>query len=534
MYIVKAKIENYRTLRSSEVHFQQTMNILVGDNEVGKSTLLEAINLALSGQINGRSIHYDLHPYLFNQDAVQEYIEGLIAGTNLPPPHLEIELYFDNVDDLADFKGTNNSLGENTPGLKLRIEFNNDYESEYRSYIEDPNQINTIPVELYRVTWRSFAGNDLSPRSRPLKTTMIDTGDLRYTSGPQRYVLDQVSGFLDSNDRARLSLAYRRMKETFQADENVISINDKLSTQRGDISDKQVSVSLDSTAKGSWESGIITNLDNIPFALVGKGEQSSVKIQLAMDAAAEVKIFLIEEPENHLSFTGLNRLISKISDKAEDRQVFLTTHSSFVLNKLDVGNVLLFSGECGASLNALSFDTRNYFRKLPGHDTLRMILAQKVILVEGPSDELIVQKAISQTYGQIHLSLGVDIISVKSLAFKRFLEISRLLDIPTRVITDNDGDLSALVSKYSDFDDEDAVEIYYDNDENLPSLEDQLVHSNGLQNLNQILSQDHENNAGLIRYMKNNKTECALKIFDSSENFIVPEYIQHAIRELNN
>ena len=40
------------------------LNIIVGNNECGKSTLLEAIHLALSGQLNGRPIQTELHPHL--------------------------------------------------------------------------------------------------------------------------------------------------------------------------------------------------------------------------------------------------------------------------------------------------------------------------------------------------------------------------------------------------------------------------------------------------------------------------------------
>ena len=44
-------------------------------------------------------------------------------------------------------------------------------------------------------------------------------------------------------------------------------------------------------------------------------------------------------------------------------------------------------------LTTLPEDTQEYFKRLPGYDTLRFILSDKVILVEGPSDELFVQKA---------------------------------------------------------------------------------------------------------------------------------------------
>jgi len=51
-------------------------------------------------------------------------------------------------------------------------------------------------------------------------------------------------------------------------------------------------------------------------------------------------------------------------------------------------------------LNDLLDSTKAYFKKLPGHDTLRMILAKRTILVEGPSDELIVTKAFLQKHGK--------------------------------------------------------------------------------------------------------------------------------------
>ena len=52
---------------------------------------------------------------------------------------------------------------------------------------------------------------------------------------------------------------------------------------------------------------------------------------------------LIEEAENHLSFSNLNMLIKHISEKRADRRLLVTTHSSFVLNKLGLESVLLFA-----------------------------------------------------------------------------------------------------------------------------------------------------------------------------------------------
>ena len=129
MHITKVVIKNYRCLKNTTVDLNAHLNILVGNNECGKSTFLEAVNLALCGLLNGRSIHTELHTHLFNADITSGYIQSL--GTSpQPPPFILIELYLHDVDALAGLKGKNNSLKLNAPGLKVVIEFNEDYKTE--------------------------------------------------------------------------------------------------------------------------------------------------------------------------------------------------------------------------------------------------------------------------------------------------------------------------------------------------------------------------------------------------------------------
>jgi predicted ATP-dependent endonuclease of OLD family len=70
-------------------------------------------------------------------------------------------------------------------------------------------------------------------------------------------------------------------------------------------------------------------------------------------------------------------------------------------------------------LKDLSDETVRYFKKLPGYDTLRLVLAEKVILVEGPTEELVIQRAYLDKKSRLPSSDGIDIITVNSLAFKR-------------------------------------------------------------------------------------------------------------------
>ena len=53
---------------------------------------------------------------------------------------------------------------------------------------------------------------------------------------------------------------------------------------------------------------------------------------------------------------------------------------------------------------------------------------------------------------------------------------------------------------------------------------------NGLERLNRILGTDYTEEDDLRKYMKHNKTECGLKIFESSEQIEIPNYILEAIR----
>lgn len=529
MHITKVIIKNYRCLRDCTVNLNDKLNVIVGDNECGKSTLLEAIHLALSGQLNGRPLVTELHPHIFNQTTVREYIEALQAGKVAPPPTILIELYFADVPNLAGCKGTNNSRKENVPGVKLIVEFNEDYNAEYASYVADPKIIRTVPIEYYSIRMRTFADADITPRAIPIKTSLIDASTIRNNAAASRYVVDIMKDSLSRREQVDLALSYRLMRDRFLDEAKVAALNAELAKKKGSISSKTLSVSLDTSSRTSWETGVMPQLDEIPMTLVGKGEQNGVKIKLALETSAESHLVLIEEAENHLSHSNLNALIEHISKNRGERQLLITTHSSFVLNKLGIESVLLFGRTANTTLKQLTAETQDYFLKLPGHDTLRLILAQRTILVEGPSDELIVQAAFKKKHGKMPLEAGVDVIAVRALAFKRFLEIAALLNLQTDVVTDNDGNIEALKKKYDGYLDKERIKIRYDDDNNSKTLEPQLLKANDLATINLIIGKNFQSDAELLAYMEANKTEAALCFFETDKPWVVPAYIEAAI-----
>lgn len=528
MHITRIKIKNYRGLRHTDVTFREGLNIVVGDNETGKSTLLEAINLALKCQINRRGIQYDLHPFLLNATSIDEWIKSHRDGAPTAPPEALIELFFSDDAELAILRGSNNSEKLDTAGIRLAIQFDDAFNADLSEYVKDKNAITGLPIEYYCISWMSFSGEYLTPKSIPLKCALIDPSSISNSYSANRYVLEIVKDYLSDAQSADLALAYRKLRDEFQSDPRIGEINKDLADKQGVVSDKILSVAMDATSKASWEAGILPHLNNIPLPLVGKGEQNSVKIRLAIEAHAACHLVLIEEPENHLSHTNLARLVGGISQRTDGKQLIVTTHSSFVLNKLGIGSVMMFNGSTAVTLDGLPARTKSFFDRLPGHDTLRLILARRSILVEGPSDELIVQKGYMQKHGKMPLTDGVEVISVGT-AFKRFLDIAKPLDLDVSVVRDNDGDADEKIAIFNEYMG-DRISIHIDADNNSRTLEPQIIKSNGRIKLNAMLDKDFTTDEELLIYMTANKTETALKLHEADQELNIPGYITDAIR----
>ncbi len=453
MPITRVHIEGFKRFSHFDLELNPNFNVIVGDNETGKSSILEAIGLVLTGQYDGRLVQYAIDPYLFNAANVADFFRKLQNKEQANAPRVLIEAYLktdDHDPDLSALKGTNNSQSEDCPGLKVEIDIDHDHIDSLKAYACDKSNPSILPVEFYKTTWRSFAGNSITLRNLPFRAAMIDTSLPRVHRGPNKYVSQIVSDVLTEEQRRQLSLAYKKLRHEFSQEDGVATINKHLEQQGNLATTKKLTVQMDMSSRLTWDSMITAHMEDLPFDCAGKGEQCRVQMRLAIAGAEQSRILLVEEPENHLSHSNLNMLMDDIRKDCVDRQVIITTHSAFVLNKLGIDNLRLISHKNHTvRLTGLAPDTKDYFMKLPGYDTLRLVLSKRSILVEGPSDELILQRAYKDKHGKLPLEDGVDVISVGALAFKRFLEIAELLNLDVRVITDNDGNVAALKTKYA-------------------------------------------------------------------------------------
>lgn len=550
LFIKELTIENFKCFKGKfRLKLSEGLNILVGDNEAGKSTILEAIHLVLSGWLNGRYLKNELTQHLFNNELIAEYLAKVNdkkSECDAVLPYILIEVFIGG-EDLPVFQGDGNSEGKKECCISLKIAFSDKFQTAYSELVKS-GEIKTLPVEYYEIDWKTCArGNITSSESIPIKSDLIDSSNYRYQNGSDVYISHIIRNHLSEEEIVALSQAHRKMRDVFSDDLAVKNINTKIETATS-ISSKKIKLSVELSSKNAWEGNLMTYLDDVPFHYIGKGEQCMIKTKLALSrvSAQKASMLLLEEPENHLSHSKLNTLIRDIQDANGSKQIVISTHSSFVANKLGLGSLILLNVDNATNkreivtFDDLETETKRFFEKLAGYDTLRLLLCKKAILVEGDSDELIVQKAYKkQNSGKLPIQQQIDVISVGT-SFLRFLEIAEKILKPVAVITDNDSNHTALEEKYKNYvgtKKKKNINIYFDANDVLYSLEPQMVNANianldTLRSALDITAEKYPDAQSIIKFMEapSHKTECALKIFETELDIKFPQYILDAIK----
>ena len=532
--ISKLKIINYKLFQNVIIEMNDTMNIFVGENDSGKTTILEALSMVLTGKIGGSNIANRVNLDWFNTNVRKGFIEAIKAGNTPALPTIEIEAYFSapDKDEISTkvYKGTNNSLHEDTEGVKVEILFDTQYSTVYKQLLSD-GKIKDIPIEYYKVNFRSFAIPEYYAQTTAKKVACIDTTKRDYGPVLSRFVSGSINEYLTEEDMTELRHAYRANRHEFTDNQAVKRLNEKLQ-QSHSFDGKVITLNLRESGIDEWKGDMSISLDGIPLENSGLGTQNMSKSEIFLLQNSDVDILIIEEPENNLSYANMSVLISKLSESKE-KQLFISTHSSFVANKLGLQYLHLVANNGIIPFKMLSQDTYDYFLKLPGYNTLRILLANHAILVEGPADELIVQRAYIDNYGKQPIEAGIDVVTVDSLAFQRYCELSSLIKKPITIVTDNDGNVQKVKERYKKYGE--LVTLCVESDNSLNTLEPSVLAVN-LDNFEEfkaivyygkdIESRDIES---IKNFMLGNKTEWSMRVLTSKKRIKYPTYILEAI-----
>lgn len=525
-------LKNFKRFKDLSLKLNDDLNIFIGDNETGKSTILQAIDLCVSGSVSRiQKIGIDK---LLNKDAVKDFMSSQRRYSDLP--RLEVELYLKEEAHQGKppitgmpLSGTLNSKKEDCTGIRLTIKPNDVFQEEIIDFLK-PREGNqgaddAFPYDYYIADFAFFSGHHFNPRNKKIKSLFVDTSTIEANYAFDIYTQELLEGILK---------ARKTRVETLNADYR-ISRNDFTNEYLSDLKTNDVAnlaIGLKQGQSANLENNISVFKDGISLEQRGAGEQTAIKIATALSKGVESELVLIEEPENHLSPSKLRHVIDALANKRPgDRQYFISTHSSKIMACLGLNKVFILSSQTGdgaqpVSLADLKDDTANYFKKYPSLSILDFALSQKTILVEGPSELILMNSFAKNVLGKTLEELNITPFAVMGLSFSRYVEVAEALKMPKlAVITDNDGNHeSSRIQKYKKTCG-DQIKVYYPNDDSIKTFEYALYESNKTYfDKAKIKSPDD-----LIA----DKTGSALMLASLDENLEAPEYIADALRWLS-
>ena len=517
-------LQNFKRYKRVDFTCNSEVNIFVGENGAGKSTLLYAVGLVLSGshsQIERSSL-----ASIINQEAILDFM-GTKDINQLP--EVFVEIYFDElcteISSNFNIEGKHNSQKIKAFGLSLKIIPNQDYISEITSVLNDSNWT-VFPFEFYRVEFLTFSGKPYSSYNKPYKFlhSIINTSLIDTQQEIQKRIHEVYLENISAENRAKVNHQYRinsfKFLETLRKDE----------LMKENASEFQLHFD---ESENSFRNSVSAVKNGVDIKNLGQGEKVLLGVENVYSHLKEtVKILLIEEPENHLSFQNLQKLVNMFNSNT-GVQVFIGTHSNMIASRLGVDNLHFLDNGQISKLERLNRDTIRFFQKSTNQNLLNFSLGKKIMLVEGNAEYILMEKFFEMIHSKRPEDLNVSIISVDGLSFERYLEIAtNFTDKKVAVITDNDGDYESKVqSKYSSYQQFQNIKVSSDLDNANRTFELCIYNNNKdlLDSFGLTKSKD------LLGYMLREKAEFALRLLEKmetdhrSDEFIIPDYIKEAI-----
>lgn len=501
IYLQKIRLVNFKIFEDETICCNKEMNIFVGDNGAGKSSILQALDMVLCGSVTRvESIGLE---NLLNANAVLKWM-GHPTLESLPI--MRVELFFEMPDTpkTSRYNGEKYLDGRNRPlfGIKMICAPNQDFEADILACIREKKAIE-FPFEFYKTGFTTFSDESYSGYIKPCKSLYIDNTAIN-TAKTLRYVVERTyKNAVEDNNRVSTQYGFRQHIASFPLPQPAV--------------DKNLIVT------GDLESYLDIKENGIRLLNQGEGRISICKTDSALDKNVDdISILSIEEPENHLSHYNLKRLISKIKERAADRQIFIVTHSSYITSRLGLQNTFFVNGKI-QSLTGLSKATGEFFMKAPNDNLLQFVLSKKVLLVEGAAEYILMDRFVNTVKGLDSDTGGVWIMALNNLSFRRYLEVGKILNIKVAAVRDNDRKPQCW---YPDLQDNDR-KVFSDSSAERYTFEVCLYNDN--KDALDRLFHEHES---ALDYMLEHKAEAAYQILSSGVKLNVPQYIREAIEWL--
>ena len=523
-YIKTLHIEGFKKFSILDVQFNEHMNIFVGENEAGKSTILEAIKTVLNQQY--RNSDKSILKELFNTQMVQAFLANP-SVQNLPYILIELELFLDPKHKNAEyFYGE--VYGQKRPqAAKYGIRFECKFNEELGSDLEETILEGKIPYEYYALSWTTFANHSYQTIKRPLNFLSINTSNNDTSTSFNYYNRTLFTSKYDENIRINAKNTFREQLDQAFESIHLPAIDEH---RKFGVDSKKVILE---TILSVYE-------DSIALENRGSGMESLIKTQIALDRRNGLDVILMEEPENHLCFSNLSQMLQQISEQQGTSQIIVATHSNMIASRLNLNNVLWLSNGSVKSLSNVAADIAEFFVKADDNSFLQLLLSTKTIMVEGATEFLLIPHFYKQITGRTIEEDKVTVISCNGITYEKYLSIAAATDKRIAVLTDNDGNQERIDASIQFNGQHEQQHIFMGG-----TLEDWTWEA-CIYRLNQALLDKmievqpkaqylfHKKDYGaVLGKMLNNKADTAYQMLVSGVVFTIPQYVEDAIKWLN-
>ncbi len=463
MYLSSIEIDNFRCFGTKQtIEFHKGLNVLVGENDSGKSAVLDAIRIVL-GTTDQSWYRIELSDF-YDEDQNAE-IKIMCKFSDLSEDEKSAFLECLSYDTIKDEEGKEITI------FNLYLHWTCKYLTSFKT----PRVITNISSgingdgpppsqesrELLKTTYlrplRDAYSNMQSGRGSRLSQILNSVADLK--QGENDYVkgmnLEDLSLVGIANLSNHLLSEHSQIKNTNEEIGKIMS--DKM-LLKGDGISTNFEVSGTNLSDDKKLISLLEKIDlsvhkGLQHGHVGLGTSNilSMACELLLNRSEESSFLLIEEPEAHIHVQRQVRLIQalqeEVSKDGANNQIILTTHSPILASVVNLENIIVIKDATSYPLSKgktkLENDDYKFLERYLDATKANLFFAKGVIIVEGPSEELLLP-TIAKLLGRDLTEYGVSIVNVRSTGLRRYARIfqrttdNEILNIPVACITDRD------------------------------------------------------------------------------------------------
>lgn len=464
MKVTSISVKNIKSFREKEtVNFNDDFNILVGPNGSGKSNLLDIISITLNYYIFKSYRENDNQPtgMVLREQQKFEDVSNELEQFIGEEADTEIEICLEvDEGDVANISEINRNISQ------IENRFENKYSQTYTSIpildrLNDWNVSDVAVGDEYTYTIQNY---DLETINGDGKSTMyyyyqsieallliadsiddLDIGPAFFSFPPSRGVsadntrvslgstghhkrLHEYLNTTSSGQTSALSLAINKLAEKhreFEYEGNIEMFQQEndahLVTEYLQMIGYDWDIVSPDRMTNAYEIQLVK--DSTPFDVgqLSSGEQEVLNFVLGISSAElDNGLVLIDEPELHLHpkwQSVLMDLFRKVEDETNSQFIF-TTHSSRLINEESIKNVIWTSKTADNSSQTSRIneqqlpDVEDLLHIIHSSNNEKMFFADTVVLVEGPSDRIIMESLIEHCLENNNSQAAIEVLEV--------------------------------------------------------------------------------------------------------------------------